>query len=102
MNYFYFRPVAQMLDFSIFSSCNHFCSMEQNHICVILVKGIMGNIHVKLFKIWTSGWLKNHTGQRLITIAYLGPLARGAKKCMDASAITLKFTHDMCCIQIII
>ena len=30
------------------------CSAEQTHLCY-LVEGIMGNIHVKLFEIWTSG-----------------------------------------------
>ena len=35
----------------------------------------MGNIHVKLYKIWTSG-LEGDYGQRPIKIAHLEPLAQ--------------------------
>ena len=33
------------------------CLWERNHLChfEILKEGIIGNIHVKLFEIWTSG-----------------------------------------------
>ena len=54
-------------------------------IYAILKESIMGNIHVKLYEIWTSGSggdvvqrksLRTDDGQRLITIPHLEPSAQ--------------------------
>ena len=42
------------LEKSIFSSGGHFV-WQSKTVCAMLVEGRMGKIHVKLFKIWTSG-----------------------------------------------
>ena len=44
----YFEPADGLKDFSIFSSGGHFVQLNGTS-CVILVEGIMWNIHVKLF-----------------------------------------------------
>ena len=59
---------------------------QSRTICAILKEGIMGNIHVKLYEIWTSilgGDVKKkftdprtQDGRRPITIAHLEPLAQ--------------------------
>ena len=40
--------------FLIYSSGGPFV-LQSRTICAILEEGIMGNIHMKLFKVWTSG-----------------------------------------------
>ena len=44
-------------DFSIFSSGGHFVKGSLTS-CAILVEGIIGNIHVKLFQTWTDLWFR--------------------------------------------
>ena len=59
-NYLKFGSVVQemlvkfFLEKSIFSSGGHFV-WQSKTVCAMLVEGRMGKIHVKLFKIWTSG-----------------------------------------------
>ena len=56
-NYFEFGPVVQEMSFIrflIWSSGGPPVRWSCT-ICAILKEGIMGNIHVKLYEIWTSG-----------------------------------------------
>ena len=53
MNYYFYKGIVARIPVpegrSIFSSASHFVQWSES-ICVILVEGIIGNIHVKLFK----------------------------------------------------
>ena len=57
VNYFEFRPVIKEMSFKTFFiwSSGHPPVWWSGIICAILKEGIMGNIHVKLYEIWTSG-----------------------------------------------
>ena len=55
--YFEFGPVVQEMSFKIFLiwSSGGSCVLWSGTIYAILKEGIMENIHVKLYEIWTRG-----------------------------------------------
>ena len=56
--------------------------MEQNHYA-ILKEGIMGNIHVKLYEIWTSGTGGDVISRKSLSMMEDGRRTTDAQQTMD-------------------
>ena len=87
-NHFEFAPVVQeemsFKRFLIWSSGSPPVPWSRT-ICAILKEGVMGNIHVKLYEVWTSGLGRDVVKRYFLSGALAAPLFSGAEPFVQLS-----------------